>query len=910
MPAAHLLEREPALQAMRLAMSQAMGGQGRCVVVSGEAGIGKTSLIAALREHAGQPLRWLQAGCDALHTPRPLGPLVDLATHFPAHLADALHAGLTYNGLFPALLQWLQKSSPLTVLVIEDLHWADEATLDGIRYLGRRQENAGFLLIVSLRREQLDALGPLRQTLAILSGKAALHVELTPLSPKAVAAVAQAHGRDAKGLHALTGGNPFYLQQVLAAAPGVVPGSLRDAVLAEAATLSPAARAALDTLSLSPGGLELEHLLFLHPQADTALTEPAARHLLNLQPPWARLRHDLARQVLEAELPAMQRWRGHRDLFACLSEADGGSHLLARRVHHAAAAGLSAEVFRLAPAAAAAAQAVAAHRAAARLLELALQHSGDASPMQRADLLHRLALSNHAIPAPQAAMAARREVIALMDQTGNVLGRAGSQALLALQLTPDPQAIPLAEQAVADLASHPASAEKALAYSALAIGLANAGRSSEALLQARAALDCAEASGDPEARIHAGTIAASVELSLSPSDAAFHRLSQYIDDAIAQGRPDRAAIPMVNLASVSLVHGDYARVLQVTARGIDYCQDRDLDRVLAHLLIRRALAQIERAAWTDALATLEALERMPALPAHQAASAVILRDRVDALLGVTNEPHRWADHIETARQGRTDLIATYVITAATEAAWLRNDLTTARRLAHDGLAQAEGPWALGHLRKWLRRCGDRVAPATQPLAAPHQAADRGDVHEAHRLWTERGCPYEAALALLDGTEIEAREALAQLVALGADGATQAVRRQLTAAGARGLARGPYGHVRSDPLGLTRREREVAELLAAGLSNPDIAARVHRSERTVAHHVSAVLGKLALSSRTQVADRLKVSSADPARNATSPEPVQELRRRRASQASAPKAASASDEGSGTLPSGPGSRSRFR
>jgi DNA-binding CsgD family transcriptional regulator len=847
-----LHERDEALALVSRAVSEARAGQGRCVLLCGEAGIGKTSLLEAAARAEDRGALWLRSGCDALHTPRPLGPLVDLSSAFPEALAQAVHAGKTYNGLFPALLAWLRGASPPRVLVIEDLHWADEATLDCVRYLGRRLADAGFVLLLTLRTEQLESQPPLRQTLAALDGAATTRIELGPLSPAAVAELARQHGRPVDGLHALTGGNPFYLQQLLRAPVGALPGSLRDAVLAQADALPPAVREALDTLACSPGGLELEHLHALHPEALSGLDAAAARMLVAARPPWLGFRHELARRVLEDALPPLRRWQLHRALLQRLQASPARPGLRARQVHHAAAAGLSAEVWAMARPAAAEAESVAAYRAAVRLMQLALVHGADAPADERAALLDRLALRLHNIQAADESQAALREAIALKQGLGDSLGCAISLAQLALQLTPDPLAVDLARQAVDALTGRHDNAAAGAAFSALAIALANAGRASEALQHAEQALRSAEASGDPDSRVNVGSIAASVALSVAPSPAAFDRLGRCIDDAISAGRPDRAAVPMVNLASLALAHGEYARVLAVTERGIAYCDARDLDLVLAHLYVRRALGFSELSRWPEMEAALDALGSLPSVPTRQLASAAILRARLDALRGGSNEADTWQAHVNTVLQGRCDLVPVFVFIHAAEAAWLRGDLEASRRLAQQGMTHAEGPWLQGQLRKWLRLAGDRLPPPAEALAAPHLAAEAGDWRGAADAWLALGCRLDAAVALLEGDEAALREALGWFGELGAQAAVAIARRQLLAAG----VRGPYGHARSDPQGLTRRERQIAELLAEGLSNPEIAARVQRSERTVAHHVSALLGKLGVRTRTQVAARLR------------------------------------------------------
>lgn len=525
---------------------------------------------------------------------------------------------------------------------------------------------------------------------------------------------------------------------------------------------------------------------------------------------------------------------------------------MARLVHHAAAAGLSDAVWALAPVAAAEAEAVAATRAAVQLLRLALAHGGDAPAAERAALLDRLALRLYNIQAMDESEAALREAIALKQALGDGPGQAASLAQLAMQRTPDPAALALAEEAEAALDGQLDTPAAALAFSARAITLANAGRSAEALALGRQAVRSAEASGDADSRLRAGSIAASVALSVAATDEAFDALQRCISEAMAAGRADRAAVPMVNLASLALHHGELARVLAVTGQGIAYCADRDLDMVHAHLLVRRALALGELARWATMLQALDALSTMPSEPTRQLASAAMLRARLDALRGVANDAPTWQAHVETAQQGRSDLVPVCALILAAEAAWLRGDMGTVAACAQQGLAQTESPWLQGQLRQWWRRAGGALPPTALPLAAPHQAAEIGQWRSAADAWLARDSPLEAAWALLDGDEPALREAWQLFSSVGADAAVAVVRQRLQQAG----VRGPYGHARSDPLGLTRRERQIAQLLAEGLSNPQIAERLHRSECTVAHHVSALLAKLGLRQRSQVAARLQ------------------------------------------------------
>ena len=164
----HLLEREAQLASLLQYADEAGAGNGRLVLLAGEAGVGKSALLDEL-EHLLGHARWASGACDGLFTPRPLAPLVDIGGQLGGELGDLLRQGAPPERLSAALLDDLLAADRLTVLAIEDVHWADEATLDLLRFLGRRVRRTRTLIVVTYRDDGLAADDELRVTVGELS---------------------------------------------------------------------------------------------------------------------------------------------------------------------------------------------------------------------------------------------------------------------------------------------------------------------------------------------------------------------------------------------------------------------------------------------------------------------------------------------------------------------------------------------------------------------------------------------------------------------------------------------------------------------------------------------------------------------------------------------------------------------
>ena len=345
-----LLEREAQLAPLEEHAAEARQGDGRLVLIAGEAGVGKSALVERVQRCLPEAI-WCWGACDGLFTPRPLGPLFDIASKLGGELMELCATDAPREELFSALLRQVSAVGRLHVLVVEDIHWADEATIDLLRFLGRRIRDVPVLLVATYRDEGLTATDPLRIALGDLATQRAVRrISLPPLSADAVAVLADGSGLDPTALYRLTGGNPFYVSQAVAAGMNEVPASARDAVLARAARLGSDTRALLDAAALIGTRVELALLEPVTGCPPSAIDELLASGLITGDGMALQFRHEIARLAVEGAVAAHRRTAIHARTLASLQAL--GCDDDARMAFHADAAGDGPAALRHASAAA------------------------------------------------------------------------------------------------------------------------------------------------------------------------------------------------------------------------------------------------------------------------------------------------------------------------------------------------------------------------------------------------------------------------------------------------------------------------------------------------------------------------------------------------------------------------------
>ncbi|MBV8999950.1 MAG: AAA family ATPase, partial [Solirubrobacterales bacterium] len=416
-----LLERGGFLEALEASWADAVDGRGRLVLVTGEAGIGKTALAREFCERQ-RPQRLLWGACDGLRTPRPLAPFADIAANASDRFAETVARGERPARCFAALIDELAADAP-TILVIEDLHWADEATLDVMTMLGRRVELMPALVIATYRNDELTVDHPLRSVLGELRiGRGVRRLSLPPLSRQGVEALAAPAGADAGDLYRVTGGNPFFVTEVLATGGERVPATVRDAVLARSGRLSQPARRLLEATAVVAGRVELWLLESAAHELLERLEECVSSGMLIAGKADVGFRHELARIAIEESIPPDRRLGLHRAVLAALEDRQGESPSFARLADHAEMADDREAVLRWAPRAAEEAARGGSHREAAAQYARALRFVGGLALDRQAELLQRRVDEcwmtdqfDAAIEAQEAALDCRRR---LGDQLG------------------------------------------------------------------------------------------------------------------------------------------------------------------------------------------------------------------------------------------------------------------------------------------------------------------------------------------------------------------------------------------------------------------------------------------------------------------------------------------------------------
>ncbi len=740
-----------------------------------------------------------------------------------------------------------------TVVVLEDIHWADEASLDALRLLARRVERS-TLLVLATFRDDLDRMHPLRIVLGELATRPTVcRITLEPLSEPSVAELAAAADIDAGELHRSTGGNPFFVTEVLASGNGAIPETVRDAVLARVASLSEPARALLDAVAVVPKRVELWLLEELAPTCIDALEECLVTGTLRASNGGVEFRHELARRAVEESIEPRRAAGLHRLAVVALEHPPVGAPDAARLAHHAEAAAQAEPVLRYAIAAAERSEALGAHREAAEQYARALRFADGLSDEERASLLERQSDSLYNTDEQAQAIIALEGAIELHRRAGNVRAEAVDLARIVPMLTCRGllrEAEEAAATALRLVEPLPPGTEHAAVYQAAARARFLEDDFAGAISWLRRALNLIDERSQPDLFVDISILVGTAEM-LRDGPQASAALEAAVDHARRLGIHAQVVRGLHNLAIGAAQNRSYDLVERWLAEGLEVCDKLELDLWRLALLQFRAVVELELGRWDDAAATAKLLVDEPRDSPEPRLIGLLVLALVRARRGDPGARSLLDEALAMVFPALALDRDGEVACALAEIAWLEQipvDIREATQPVFDlALDRRSAAW-IARIAYWRGKHGivDELPP---DLVGPHALQLAGDWKKAAAAWAAFGCPYEEALALSE-TDDEGglREALSRARQLGAGALAAHVSRRLRELGIRGVASGPRASTQANVAALTARELEVLRLLGEGLRNAAIAERLFLSPRTVDHHVSAILRKLQAGSR--------------------------------------------------------------
>jgi DNA-binding CsgD family transcriptional regulator len=786
--------------------------------------------------------------CDALQTPHPLAPLLDIAYERRPRFAAALEGPRA--GLFEAVLDELRLAAEPMLVVVEDAHWADDATLDWLKHLGRRIERTRALLAISYRDDEVSARHPLRRVLGELPVAARTLLAVPRLSPAAVEMLARRAGRRADGVHAATRGNAFFVTELLRDQSDprpAVPASVQDLVLARFARLGPGAQALLQAVGVVPGRAERTLLERVAAPSLADIDAALGSGLLVSEADAFAYRHELGRVAIESTLSAPAAQALHARVLAALT-ADGAAP--ARLVHHALRCADQAAITRHAPQAAREAAKRGAWREQGAQWRIALQHGTQRDEDERLQWLDSFAAAASVNGWSDEQLQALREIESRSRARGDTLRAALNLARQFSPLTAQlkhPQANAVLREALAQIEALPPSATHAAIW-ALESHLRMLDRDyDDSVRWGRRALALAESLGEQATidRVQNGMGAALLFIDYEAGRAMLHQL---IERRRADGLQVALAnaLAMIGSGAGELMHLQDAEGYLRESVALAEANDVQLSYASAWL----ALCLMLRGRWDEAT---DIATEVLALGVEDISNVMawLALARVRLRRGDPGADEALDAALRLAQASQTLQRVAPTACARAEAAFARGDAAAVRAEVQRALplARAKGhPWFVGELSWWACKVDGHDGAALTGCAEPYALQIAGHWREAAQAWQRLGCPFERARALADGDESAQREALATFETLGARPAADNLRRHLHEGGVRGLSRGPRSSTQAQPFGLTKRELQTLQLLCEGLRNAEIAARLHRSVRTVDHHLAAVFGKLGVDSR--------------------------------------------------------------
>ncbi len=859
-----LIERDHFLATLNNRFSQTAAGTGHCCFITGEAGIGKTSLVQAFLKGVKKDCLEYQGLCDSLFTPRPLAPLYDVALQMKDDWTEKIHSISSRSELFTNFLQALSLKNLPIVLVFEDIHWAGEATLDFIKFLSRRISHIPCLFILTYRDNDFDKMHPMANIIGdLVPGTFSLFM-LTPLSKPAVQKMAEEKGFDGEDVFSLTGGIPFYVNEILADRSTRVPDNVRNLILSIYNRQEEQTKIIWQLLSVIPEGLELTRLPTLNPSWIREIEKSLSQKNLIIRENKIFFKHELFRRTVEGSLSHFKRIELNKLILELYLKIFEKEKEVERIVHYAKNANENELVIQYAPVAAKQAACVGSHIEASKLYLTVIQYSTKKEAGELAtfyeDYAYECYLTNqikNAIIYQEKALKKRKEKNEIEETANNLrlLSRfwwfEGDRK----------KAESFGEEAIEILEKQSTSKTKAMAYSNMAQLKSSLDKTDECIFWGEKAIAIAREIKDEEILSETlNNMGSTLLLNPTTKEKGLALLQQSLSIALRNSYHEYVGRAYLNLGTNGVTLKDYVFAKKFLEKGIQYCEERDMDSMKLYMLVSMSRLHLDTGNWPEAYYIADNLLKKENLPAIIKIGALIV--------------------IGTIKIRRCDQDALPLLMEAKMMAFKTTEL---QRIAPVFLALLEYEWISGisyfenkvlsdtvdrmiELRKfskksklyfWLRKTG-KSCLILQGEPAYKESSLKEMSPEEIEYWQNIDAPYEKALILSEGNEEQKRKALSILGQFGADAVCKKIKLEMRASGITKISRGLRESTKTNPAQLTNRELDILALVKEGFQNKEIAGHLFISPKTVDHHISSILFKLDVNSRTKaVAEAAKL-----------------------------------------------------
>jgi DNA-binding CsgD family transcriptional regulator/tetratricopeptide (TPR) repeat protein len=849
-----LLDRDEFLLELNNIFGSVIEGEGKIAAVCGDAGIGKTSLVETFTKQNEYKAEIFWGACDDLYTPRPLAPLYDMAGKMNSRIIENLDLGVPRPSIFTMFLSEINLKTA-SIVVIEDVHWADESTLDLIKFLAKRINKYRTLLLLTYRNDEINSSHPLKFALSNLSTKYYRRIELPPLSRKAVMKLAGNFGRSDENLYTKTGGNPFFVTEVLMNSEQEIPETIKDLIITRLNRLSSGSRNGIEILSVIPGAAE-KWLVQILVKDFYAIDEAIESGILKADHDSILFRHELLKAAVEESLSEVRRIERNTSVLKILLEQKNTDPYLARIIHHAVLTANKDVITKYAPLAAKQASKASAHEKAAKLYLTAIQFSDQLSPEERLDLLEGRVHECYLTAQIEEGIKACEMIRVILNEHHDPLREGENYRRLSRLLWycgKDKECEEYLIKAIGILEKLSSNTQLGMAYSNLSQIYMLREKTSEAIKWGEKALEISENIKDIEVQAHAfNNIGTSKMFAYDDSGEMF--LKKSLKLSIDNELNEHACRAYVNLGTVKMYRRNLTEADTLFTSAIDYSNEKDIS--LADLCVTGEVGQIKlyMGRWDEALEISITIYERNNVPVMDKILPLCIIGLIKAR---KNDPgaFKYLDESNELMKETGELMKIVKVKASrAEAFWLKNELKDNIGEfieAYDIVKVIDNPWAVGELALWLWK-GGHLPKIPKHIAEPFFLQIKGNWAAAAELWQKLKCPYEQAFALADGDETAMKKAIVIFEGLGATAASLLLKHKLRKSGIKNIPKGPRQSTKENPSGLTERQLQILELISKGYSNSEIGNILYISVRTVENHIATLFFKLDIHSRAEAA----------------------------------------------------------